>query len=101
MDVSVALRPDLACKKTPSVLLEVQRLAITLKDQIISKLPTPSKKGKQNHHKYLSICLPRAVDSNAKKKESVEFSTILIRHFDFSISNKTDKLLNLKVGYRW
>ena len=60
MDASVALRPDLACKKTPSVLIEVQRLAITLKGQIISKLPTPSKKGKQNHHKYLTICLPIA-----------------------------------------
>ena len=90
----MTLRPDLACKETRSVLLEeVQRLVITVKDKIIRKLPPPSKKGNQNHHKYiyqfvLLVLHTWAIDSNSKNKESCEFSKVLIRHLDFSKETK-------------
>lgn len=107
--VTVVVLPRPPCQETP-FLARLKRLVSGIKE---GNRHTASKRGNQNHNKYLPICLPCSSDlgykfkrnthTHTQKKEkqwSGELSTILIAHLVLSKSNKTDKLLNLRTTDR-
>ena len=79
--VTVVVLPRSPCQETP-FLARLKRLVSSFKE---GNRHTPFKRGNQNHHKYLSICLPRGSDL-APVVQTVDNAIHRINHYPLDIA---------------